>query len=101
MNGLPDVTEVRSVSKTGLSVVTVVFDDKVDIYFARQLVLERLQIARERIPDGLGAPKMGPITTGLGQVYKYLLSGPGKSLMELRSINDWVVQFQQIGRAQV
>ena len=94
MNGLPDVTEVRSTSKTGLSVVTVVFDDKVDIYFARQLVLERLQIARERIPDGLGDPEMGPITTGLGQVYKYLLAGPGKSLMELRSINDWVVKFQ-------
>lgn len=94
MNGLPDVTEVRSISKTGLSVVTVVFADKVDIYFARQLVLERLQIARERIPDGLGDPEMGPITTGLGQVYKYLLSSPDKSLMELRSINDWLVKFQ-------
>lgn len=94
MNGLPDITEVRSVSKTGLSVVTVVFADWVDIYFARQLVLERLQIAKERIPDGLAEPEMGPITTGLGQVYKYILVGEGKSDMELRSINDWLVKFQ-------
>ena len=94
MNGLPDVTEVRSVSKTGLSVVTVVFADHVDTYFARQLVLERLQLARERIPEGLAEPEMGPITTGLGQVYKYLLVGKTKSAMELRTINDWLVKFQ-------
>ena len=75
MNGLPDVSEVRSISKTGLSVVTVVFHDEVDIYFARQLVLERLQLAKERIPEGLGEPEMGPITTGLGQIYKYILVG--------------------------
>lgn len=94
MSGLPDVQEVRSISKTGLSVVTVVFDDDVDIYFARQLVLERLQIARERIPDGVGDPEMGPITTGLGQIFRYVLVGKGKSLTELRSINDWIVKFQ-------
>lgn len=94
MNGLPDITEVRSTSKTGLSVVTVVFADRVDIYFARQLVLERLQLAKERIPEGLGDPEMGPITTGLGQVYKYILVGEGKSNMELRSINDWLVKIQ-------
>ncbi len=94
MNGLPDVTEVRSISKTGLSVVTVVFKDDVDIYFARQLVLERLQVAKGRIPEGLGEPEIGPITTGLGQIYKYILVGEGKSAMELRTINDWFVKFQ-------
>jgi len=94
MNGLPDVTEVRSTSKTGLSIVTVVFDDHVDTFFARQLVLERLQIAKERIPQGLAAPELGPITTGLGQIYKYLLVGAGKSAMDLRTINDWLVKFQ-------
>ena len=94
MNGLPDVTEVRSISKTGLSVITVVFEDDVDIYFARQLVLERLQLARERIPEGLAEPEMGPITTGLGQIYKYILVGENKTPMELRTINDWLVKFQ-------
>lgn len=94
MNGLPDVTAVRSISKTGLSVVTVVFKDDIDIYFARQLVLERLQLAKERIPEGLAEPEMGPITTGLGQIYKYVLAGEGKSPMELRTINDWLVKFQ-------
>ena len=94
MNGLPRVTEVRSTSKTGLSVVTIVFEDEVDVYFARQLVLERLQVAKERIPEGLGDPEMGPITTGLGEIYKYILTGENKSAMELRTINDWFVKFQ-------
>jgi heavy metal efflux system protein len=94
MNSLPDVVEVRSISKTGLSVVTVVFEDNVDIYFARQLVFERLQSAKERIPDGLAEPEMGPITTGLGQIYKYVLTGENKTAMELRTINDWFVKFQ-------
>jgi cobalt-zinc-cadmium resistance protein CzcA len=94
MNGLPGVTEVRSISKTGLSVVTVVFKDDVDIYFARQLALERLQIAKSRIPAGLGEPEMGPITTGLGQIYKYILVGEKQSAMELRTIHDWFVKFQ-------
>ena len=93
MNGLPGVTQVRSVSKTGLSVVTVVFDDGTDSYFARQLVLERLQVAKERIPNGLGAPELGPITTGLGQVYKYILTSPTLDATELRAINDWQVKF--------
>ena len=94
MNGLPGVTEVRSTSKTGLSVVTIVFEDAVDTYFARQLVLEKLQIAKERIPNGLGTPEIGPITTGLGQVYKYILTSPTLDAMELRAINDWQVKFQ-------
>ena len=94
MNGLPGVTQVRSVSKTGLSVVTVVFEDSTDSYFARQLVLERLQVAKERIPNGLGAPELGPITTGLGQIYKYSLTSPTLDTAELRAINDWQVKFQ-------
>lgn len=94
MNGLPEVAEVRSISKTGLSVVTIVFGDSVDIYFARQLVLERLQVAKERIPEGLGDPEMGPITTGLGQIYKYVLVDESRSAMELRTINDWFVKYQ-------
>lgn len=94
MNGLPSVTDVRSISKTGLSVVTIVFEDGVDIYFARQLILERLQLAKERIPAGLAEPEMGPVTTGLGQIYKYVLVGENKSPMELRTINDWLVKFQ-------
>ena len=92
--GLPDATQVRSISKTGLSSVTIVFADGVDIYFARQLVAERVTLARERIPPGLGEPELGPISTGLGQVYAYLLAGEGKTLMELRELNDWLVKPQ-------
>ena len=68
MYALPDVEEVRSISKTGLSVITVVFKEGTDIYFARQLVFERLQDAREQVPSGVGTPEMGPNTSGLGQV---------------------------------
>ncbi len=92
MNGLPRVTEVRSLSKTGLSVVTVVFEDSVDIYFARNLVLERLQVAKERIPAGLAAPEIGPVTTGLGQIYQYILEGEGYTAQDLRAANDWIVK---------
>ena len=73
MSGLPDIEEIRSVSKFGLSAVTVVFDDSVSIYFARQLVLERLSQAREQIPESIGSPEMGPISTGLGEIYQYEL----------------------------
>ncbi|AXS83058.1 MULTISPECIES: efflux RND transporter permease subunit [Marinobacter] len=96
MYALPDVEEVRSISKTGLSGVTVVFRGGTDIYFARQLVFERLQAARELIPDGVGTPEMGPNTSGLGQVYQYLLvaePGAGFDAMALRSLNDWVVKL--------
>ena len=68
MNGLPDLKEIRSISNFGLSVVNIYFDDRTDIYFARQLVNERLQVAREQMPEGFGDPEMGPITTGLGQI---------------------------------
>lgn len=94
MAGLPGSTQVRSLSKTGLSQITVVFKDDVDIYFARQLVQQRLLEVRGRIPDGLGEPEMGPISTALGQVFMYRLVAEDKSLMELRTINDWFVKPQ-------
>nr|MBS0019622.1 efflux RND transporter permease subunit [Gammaproteobacteria bacterium] len=95
MYALPDVEEVRSISKTGLSIVTVVFQEGIDIFFARQLVFERLQAAREQIPEGVGSPEMGPNTSGLGQVFQYLLrtDDPQHSdALALRSLNDWVVK---------
>jgi cobalt-zinc-cadmium resistance protein CzcA len=96
MYALPDVEEVRSISKTGLSGVTVVFKEGTDIYFARQLVFERLQAAKELIPAGVGTPEMGPNTSGLGQVFQYLLVAQpdsGFDVMALRSLNDWVVKL--------
>ncbi len=96
MYALPDVEQVRSISKTGLSGITVVFKEGKDIYFARQLVFERLQAAKELIPEGVGTPEIGPNTSGLGQVYQYLLVADEKSgldAMALRSLNDWVVKL--------
>ncbi len=96
MYSLPDVAEVRSISKTGLSGITVVFNEGTDIYFARQLVFERLQAARELIPDGVGVPEIGPNTSGLGQVYQYVLlaqPGSGYDAISLRSLNDWVIKL--------
>ena len=92
MNGLPDVDVVRSISKFGLSIVTVTFKDGTDVYFARQLVFERLQLARARIPEGF-EPQMGPITTGTGQIFMYQVRGPGYSNMELRTIHDWIIKY--------
>ena len=100
MSGLPDIEEIRSVSKFGLSAVTVVFHDSVDTYFARQLVLERLTQAREQIPENIGSPEMGPISTGLGEIYQYeLKAGPGSSYdaTALRTIQDWSVRRQLLG----
>lgn len=96
MYALPDVEEVRSISKTGLSVITVVFREGTELYFARQLVFERLQAARENIPEGIGTPEMGPNTSGLGQVYQYVLrtEDPAKyDIQTLRSLHDWVVKL--------
>ena len=96
MYALPDVEEVRSISKTGLSSVTVVFKEGTDIYFARQLVFERLQDAREQIPEGVGTPEMGPNTSGLGQVYQYILRAEDAQKFDaiaLRGLNDWVVKL--------
>jgi len=95
MYALPDVEEVRSISKTGLSIVTMVFKEGTDIYFARQLVFERLQDAREQIPEGVGSPEIGPNTSGLGQVFQYILrtDDPERfDALALRSLNDWVVK---------
>ncbi|HDH03510.1 MAG TPA: efflux RND transporter permease subunit, partial [Actinobacteria bacterium] len=94
MNGLPGVTRIQSISMFGLSVVNVYFSDDVDIYFARQIVFERLQSAREDIPDGMGDPALGPITTGLGQVYQYLVTGEDVSPDSLRTLQDWIAKFQ-------
>ena len=97
MTGLPKVTDIRSLSKFGLSLITVVFDDTVDIYLARQLVLERLIEAKDRLPPGV-EPTMGPISTGLGEIYQYTLEKPGggvpgtEDLMERRTVQDWIVR---------
>ena len=93
MNGIPGVTRVESISKFGLSVVTVYFSDDTDIYFARQQVFERLSIAKDELPEGV-EPSMGPITTGTGQIYLYEITGQGKSNQELRTIQDWIVKLQ-------
>lgn len=105
MAGLPDLEEIRSVSKFGLSAVTVVFLEGTDIYRARQLVQERLAEAREAIPVGYGTPEMGPIATGLGEIYQFEVHGEPAcgsaedtdscySPMELRELLDWFVAFQ-------
>ncbi|HBG07447.1 MAG: hypothetical protein A2075_07465 [Geobacteraceae bacterium GWC2_58_44] len=91
MGGLPRLHEVRSLSKIGLSVVTIDFEDGVDIYFARQQVFERLQQARDRLPKGI-EPQMGPVTTGLGEIYQYILTSDTHDARELRSIQDWLVR---------
>ena len=89
--GLPHSTEVRSLSKFGLSMVTVVFEDGTDIYFARQLVLERIFSVQGELPDG-ATSGLGPISTGLGEVFQYTLESPDRDLMELRSLQDWVLR---------
>ena len=95
MTGLPGVEKVRSVSNFGLSVVNVYFEEGMDIYFCRQLVNERLQEAREQIPEGFGEPEMGPISTGMGLVlFYYLDDARGRyTLEELRTIHDWIVKL--------
>ena len=95
MNGLPGVEEIRSISNFGLSVVNVYFEEGTDVYFARQLVGERLTEAREQIPEGFGEPEMGPISTGMGLVlFYYLDDTTGQySLEELRTMQDWIVKF--------
>ncbi|HCE21358.1 MAG TPA: CusA/CzcA family heavy metal efflux RND transporter, partial [Hyphomonas sp.] len=99
ISGLPDLDYTRSVSRYGLSQVTVIFDDGTDIYRARQLVSERIQSVRATLPEGV-SPELGPIATGLGEIYMYILSAePGAltedgaryTAMDLRTLNDWVV----------
>lgn len=93
MSGLPGIQTIRSTSRFGLSVVYVFFDESMDIYFARRLVLERLPQAREAIPAGFGVPEMGPISSGLGEIYQFEVKG-NTSPMELRSILDWEIAFK-------
>ena len=98
MRGLPGLELMRSTTKYGLSVVTLVFADNVDIYFARQLVFERLTAAKEKLPEGI-ATEMGPIATAMGEIYQYTLRGPVpddpeqriRYLAELRTLQDWVI----------
>ncbi len=102
MSSIPKIEEVRSFSRFGLSVVTIVFKDDVDIYWARQQISERLNEAKRNIPDGVGSPEMAPLTTGLGEIYQYTLFAKegykeAFSIMELRSIQDWIVRRQLLG----
>lgn len=102
MANLPGVVEIRSVSKFGLSVVTIVFRDQMGAYLPRQLISEKIKAATANIPEGFGTPEMGPITTGLGEIYQYILDvKPGYegkySAMELRTIQDWIVKRQLSG----
>lgn len=99
-NNIPGLKNIRSFSRFGLSVVTIVFDDKTDVYWARQQVNERLQ--QVQIPEGLGAPELAPVTTGLGEVYQYTIR-PKKgyeqkyNAMDMRTIQDWIVRRQLLG----
>ncbi len=91
MRGMPGITEIRSLSRFGLSSVWIYFDEKYNIYFARRLVMERLPAARELIPKGYGSPEMTPVSTALGEIYQFEVVDPHRSLMELRSILDWQI----------
>ena len=95
MSGLPKVDEIRSTSNFGLSVINIYFEDGTDVYFARQVVGERLGEAADAIPDGFGTPKMGPISTGLGIIMYYrLVDETGeRALVELREIADWMIKY--------
>src|SRR5512136_586222 len=90
MRGLPRVTQVRSLSKAGMSQVVIIFEDGVDTYWTRQVVFERLSQAREDLPPGV-EPELGPISTGLGEIFQYTLESDRHSPMELRTIQDWLV----------
>src|SRR6516165_5654973 len=90
LGGLPHVEQLRSVSQFGLSQVVVTFEDGTDIYFARQVVNERLNTAQ--LPNSIDRPKMGPVSTGLGEVFHYVVTGYGDDATELRTIHDWVIK---------
>ena len=102
MANIPGLIEVRSMSRFGLSVVTIVFTDETDIYWARQQVTERLKSANDQIPKGIGVPYLAPVTSGLGEIYQYVIH-PKKGYenkftsMELRTIQDWIVRRQLLG----
>lgn len=102
MATIPGITEMRSFSRFGLSVVTIVFTEDTDVYWARQQVNERLTVAKSQIPAGVGNPELGPISTGLSEIYQYIIR-PAKGYekkydaMELRTIQDWIVRRQLLG----
>ncbi len=101
-NNIPGLHEIRSFSRFGLSLVTIVFDDDVDVYWARQQVAERLQKVQAIIPPGIAVPEMGPVTTGLGEIYQYVVRAKEGyehlySATELRTIQDWIVRRQLLG----
>ncbi|MFC5683512.1 CusA/CzcA family heavy metal efflux RND transporter [Flavobacterium sp. MAHUQ-51] len=102
MSNLPGVKEIRSISKFGLSVVTIVFEDDMGTFLPRQLIAEKIKSAAEKIPEGFGTPEMGPITTGLGEIYQYTLEVKPEfksnySITDLRTIQDWVIKRQLSG----
>ncbi len=106
MATIPNIIQIWSTSRFGLSIVTIVFKDDIDVYWARQQVSERLKIATDQIPKGAGMPEIAPATTGLGEIYQYILhtqKGYEKKYgaMELRSIQDWIVRRQILGTAGV
>ena len=94
MSGLPGITDIRSVSRFGLSAVYIYFEEGLDLYFVRRLVMERLPDAREAIPAGLGTPAMGPISSGLGEIFQFEVRSEGLSLMDLRSVLEWDIAFK-------
>ena len=103
---IPGMIEQRSFSRFGLSLVTLVFEDDIDIYWARQQVSERLVTVKSQMPEGMGIPELGPLTTGLGEIYQYVVRPKkgyeGKySLTELRTMQDWIVRKQLLGTAGV
>ncbi len=102
MSNIPGLVEVRSVSKFGLGVVKLVFTDETDIYWARQQVFERLELVKSDIPEELGKPYMGPVSTGLGEVFQYVIrpkdpDDKSFSLMEVRTLQDWFIRRQLLG----
>ncbi|MDR9365804.1 MAG: CusA/CzcA family heavy metal efflux RND transporter [Balneolaceae bacterium] len=94
MNGLPDIKEVRSISQFGLSAVTIEFEEGTDIYFARQLVSQRVQSISGELPGGVSSPQLGPISTALGEIVQYVVRGNNHTLTELRKIQDWLIAPQ-------
>ena len=99
MANLPGVSEIRSVSRFGLSVVTIVFEEDMGTYLPRQLVSEKLNDINNSIPEGFGKPEMGPISTGLGEIFQYTLEIDSTyideySITELRTIQDWIIRRQ-------
>lgn len=99
LKSLPDVVEMRSLSRSGLSVITIVFKDDVETYFARQQILEKLREAEEDLPPGSDTPELGPVSTGLGEIFRYVVRDTTGRLspMELRTIQDWIIRRHLLG----